>query len=107
MKLKKGDKVKIIKGKDVGKIGIINRTFPKNNTILIEGFNTYKKNKRPKKEGEKGQVVVLSRPFCSSKAILICPKCGKPTRIGFVIEIDKNNKKIKTRICKKCKAKLN
>jgi len=107
MKLKKGDKVKIIKGKDAGKTDTISPTCPKNNTIIIEGLNTYKKNRKPRKEGEKGQIVVLSRPFCSSKAMLICPKCGKPTRIGFIIETDKNNKKVKIRICHKCKAKLN
>jgi len=106
MKLKKGDKIKMIRGKDNGKTGVIARIFPKKETILVDGLNTYKKNKKPKKEGEKGQVVVLSRPFAPSKAMLVCPKCGKATRVGYVIETNKDGKKVKTRICKKCNAKI-
>jgi large subunit ribosomal protein L24 len=106
MKLKKGDKIKMIRGKDLGKTGIITRTFPKDDTILVDDMNTYKKNRKPKKQGEKGQIVVLSRPFVCSKAMLICPKCGKPTRVGFIIEINKDGKKVKTRTCKKCNAKI-
>jgi len=106
MKLKKGDKIKMIRGKDIGKTGVITHTFPKKETILVDGMNTYKKSKKPKKEGEKGQVVVLSRPFPPSKAMLICPKCGKATRVGCIIETNKEGKKVKTRICKKCNAKI-
>ncbi len=106
MKLKKGDKIKMIRGKDNGKTGVITRTFPKDGTVLVDGLNTYKKNRKPKKQGEKGQVVILSRPFAVSKAMLLCPKCGKATRVGFSIELGKDGKKDKKRVCKKCNSKI-
>ena len=111
MKLHKGDTVKIIKGKDSGKTGkIIRVLFSKGgsasggsdkNKIVVEGLNVFKKHARPKKQGEKGEVVRVSRPLHASNAMIICGSCKKPTRIGVKIE-EKN----KFRICKKCKAKL-
>ncbi len=106
MKIKKGDKVKVIKGKDRGKTGIVSRSFPKENKVLIEGINTYKKHRKPRKEGEKGEILVLSKAIAASNVMLLCPKCGKPTRVGFIIEKNKNNKEIKQRVCKKCQAKI-
>ncbi len=106
MKIKKGDKVKVIKGKDRGKTGIVSRSFPKENKVLIEGINTYKKHRKPRKEGEKGEILVLSKAIAASNVMLLCPKCGKPTRVGFIIEKNKSNKEIKQRVCKKCQAKI-
>lgn len=101
MKLKKGDQILIIKGKDRGKKAKILRGFPKDHKILADGINIKKVHKRPKKEGEKGQVVEIPFSFPSSKVKLICPKCGKPVTIGYQIVDGK-----KKRICKKCKAEL-
>lgn len=97
MKIKKDDKVLIVKGKDKGKIGTVLRTFPREVKILVEGVNIKKKFVRPKREGEKGKIVEVAKPFPISKAKLICPKCGKPARVGFKIIGDK-----KYRYCKKC-----
>jgi len=97
MKIKKGDTVLIIAGKYRGKKGKVLKTFPKEKKILVEGVNLIKKHQRPKKTGEKGQIVELRKPIDISNTKLICPKCAKPTRIGYKIIEGK-----KYRICKKC-----
>ena len=101
MKLHKGDTVKIIKGKDSGKTGKIIRVLSDRNKIVVEGLNTFKKHVRPKKQGEKGEVVLVSRPLYASNVKILCGSCKKPTRIGAKIE-EKN----KFRICRKCGAKI-
>lgn len=98
MKIKKGDTILVVKGKDKGKKGKVLRTFPKEMKVLVEGVNIVKKHQRPRREGEKGQILQISKPIFISKVKLICPKCSKPTRVGFKIE-----NKIKKRYCKKCK----
>jgi len=98
MRIKKGDIVLIVKGKDRGKKGKVLRTFPKKMKILVEGVNLIKKHQRPKKEGEKGQITQISVPIFVSKAKLICPKCSKPIKVGYRIEGEK-----KYRFCRKCK----
>ncbi len=97
MKLKKGDKVKILSGKDKNREGKILNVFPLVNKILVEGINLRKKHRRARKEGEKGSIISFPAPFDASKAMLICSKCGKPTRIGARQEGSE-----KLRICKKC-----
>jgi large subunit ribosomal protein L24 len=98
MKVKKGDNVLIIAGKDKGRTAKIIRSFPRDLKVLVEGINLKKKHVRPKKEGEKGQVVDIPAPLDISNVKIICPKCGKATRIGY-----KTEKDVKNRICKKCK----
>ena len=97
MKIKKSDMVIIISGKDRGKKGKVLNVFPKERKLLVEGANIRKRHVRPKKSGEKGQIVESPIPFFASNVKLICPKCGKPTRVGYKIV----NKK-KHRACKKC-----
>lgn len=101
MKIKKGDNVLIIAGKDKGKKSKVLKSFPSKGLILVEGVNIKKTHKRPKKQGEKGQIVEVSFPINISKAQVLCSKCNKPTRIGYKIEADS-----KIRICKKCKAEI-
>ena len=98
MKLKKGDNVLITAGKDKGRTGKIMKSFPKDLKVLVEGINLKKKHVRPKKEGEKGQVVDIPAPLDISNIKIICPKCGKATRIGY-----KTEGEVKNRICKKCR----
>lgn len=101
MKLKKGDNVLIISGKDKGKTGKILKSFPKKGQVLVEGANIKKKHVKPKREGEKGQLIKVSAALDVSNAKFICPKCGKATRVGYKIN---NGKKL--RICKKCKSEV-
>ena len=98
MKVKKGDSVLIIAGKDKGRTGKIMKSLPKELKVLVEGINLKKKHVRPKKEGEKGQVVEIPAAMNVSNVKVICPKCGKATRVGYAMEKD-----VKNRICKKCK----
>ncbi len=102
MKLKKGDKVLIISGKDKNKTGKITRVFPVFSKIIVEDVNVRKKRTRPKKEGQKGQVVQVAMPIDISNAKLICSRCEKTARVGY--KLLENDKKI--RICKKCKGEI-
>ena len=97
MKIKKGDQVKILSGKDRGKQGKVLRVMPKEDKVVVENINIRKKHVRPRREGEKGQIVEIPAPLHISNVALICTKCGKPTRAGFRFE---ENKKV--RYCKKC-----
>ncbi|MBI4101434.1 MAG: 50S ribosomal protein L24 [Candidatus Nealsonbacteria bacterium] len=97
MRIKKGDTVLIISGKDRGKKGKVLTSFPKASRILVEGINLRKKHQKPRKAGEKGQVVEMPSPIYVSSAEIVCPKCGKAVRIGARMEGGK-----KFRICKKC-----
>jgi len=98
MKIKKGDTVLIMSGKDRGKKGKAIRVFPEEKLILVEGINLRKKHQRPKKSGEKGQIILIPGPVSVSSMKLMCPQCGKATRVGYQI-----SGKNKIRICKKCK----
>ena len=100
MKIKKSDKVRILSGKDKGKVGPITKVLSKSGKIIVEGINMLNKHQRPRKEGEKGTKVQFAAPILISKVIVICPKCGKDTRVGFTIP--ESGKKM--RQCKKCKA---
>lgn len=101
MKIKKDDQVLIISGKDRGRKGKVIQAFPKERKIMVEGVNLRKKHVRPKRQGEKGQIVTIPGPFDVSNAKLICSKCGKATRAGYKIE-----EKRKCRICKECGAEI-
>lgn len=99
VKIRKGDIIRIIAGKDKGKSGKILKVFPQKGKILIEGLNLYKKHVRPKRRGEKGEVVLVPRPLDVSNAMLICVTCHQATRIGYRLE-GKN----KVRFCRRCEA---
>lgn len=101
LKIKKNDTVKIIAGKDLGKSGKVLKSIPKNGRVLVEGINLYKKNVRPKNANEKGQTISVPRSIHISNLQIICPSCGKSSRIGFrVVE------NTKERFCKKCLTKI-
>ena len=101
MKIKKGDNVLVLAGNDKGKAAKILKAFPKERKILVEGVNLKKRHVKPRKEGEQGQVIPVPMPLDISNVKIICPKCGKPTRIGYKIEKDR-----KFRVCKKCSSEI-
>lgn len=101
MKIKKGDKIKVISGKDKGREGVVERVYTKANKILIPGVNIYKKHIKKNEKMPQGGTVEVPRPLDVAKIVLICPKCKKTTRVGY--ELAKNKK---YRICKKCKSKI-
>lgn len=98
MKIKKNDTILVISGKDRGKKGRVVQVFPGNNKIIVEGVNIQKKHRRPKRGGEKGQIMEISVPIDASNVKIFCSKCGKATRVGRGTEGEE-----KVRICKKCR----
>lgn len=106
MKIKKGDKVKVLTGKDKGKTGKVLQVFPSRNRASVEGLNLLIKHLRPRRQGEKGQRIEFPAPIHLSNLMLVCPKCGKPTRVGYKYIETKTGEKTrrrKVRICRKCK----
>ncbi|OWK27208.1 MAG: 50S ribosomal protein L24 [Parcubacteria group bacterium GW2011_GWA2_38_13b] len=101
MKLKKGDNVLIISGKDKGKKGKILHALPNEKRIMVEGVFIMKKHVRPRRQGEKGQRLEIPGYIDISNAKLVCSKCGKAVRVGYKIMGDK-----KYRICKKCSQEI-
>ncbi len=101
MKIKKGDKVAVIKGKDKGKTGTVEKAMPKTGKIIITGVNVYKKSAKPSQKHPKGGIINLSVPISAANAMVVCPKCSKSTRVAY--KITQNNK---IRICKKCQESL-
>lgn len=102
MKVKKGDKVLIIKGKDRGKSGKIARAFPAKFSVVIEGLNLRKKTIKPRRGDEKGRIVSVAWPMRVENIMIVCNACGKPTRVGY--RLADGGKKI--RYCKKCEATI-
>ena len=101
MRIKKGDTVKILAGNDKGKTGEVLEVIPKTEKIIVKGVNIRKKHVKPRKQGEEGGIIPVECAIHSSKANVICPKCGKITRVEYKLEKDE-----KVRVCKKCGANL-
>ena len=97
MKIKKGDTVKVLSGNDKGKTGEVLEVIPKTQKIIVKGINIRKKHIKPRKQGEEGGIIPSEFSIHSSKVAVVCPKCGKATRIGYSVEKDE-----KVRVCKKC-----
>lgn len=97
-KIKKNDEVLILSGKDRGKRGKVTRIFAKEDKALVGGLNLYKRHLKRKSEKEQSQIVTIEKPLDISRVMVICPHCGRPTRVGFGLDNVK-----KQRICKKCK----
>lgn len=101
-KIKKGDKVKMLSGKDRGKQGKVLRVLRDAGKLTVEGLNIKIKHARAKKSGETGQKIEIPGAVDISKVGIVCPKCHKITRIGFQIAKDAEKGQRKIRICKKC-----
>ena len=109
-RIKKGDKVVVISGKDKGFTGEVMSVAKEKELITVDGANLMKKHIRSPKKGEKGQRVEMPAPMHISKVMLFCDDCKKGVRVGVKIEADEKEgkdktagKKVKQRICKKCK----
>jgi large subunit ribosomal protein L24 len=97
LKIKKGDEVKVLAGKDKGRTGKVLDVHPKDRRVVVEGINIHTRFSRPKSQGDKGQRLELPAPMDVSKVILICPHCGKPTRVGHEL-----NDQGSFRKCRQC-----
>ena len=96
-KLKKGDEVIVTAGKDLGKRGKIEKIYKSRGSVLLPSLNIFKKHLKKKDEKNPGGIVDVPKPLTIANIALVCPKCSKPTRVGFMIK-----RKQKIRICKKC-----
>ena len=101
MNIRKDDTVVVLSGKDKGKQGKILVSDPKAAKVIVEGVNVATKHQKPRKQGEEGGIIKVETPIYASKVQLVCPKCGKATRVGHKVEGDK-----KVRVCKKCGAEI-
>lgn len=97
MSIKKGDKVEVLSGKDRGKQGLVLRAIPKAGKVVVEGVAIVKKAVKPTQANQQGGIVSQEAAIDASNVNLVCPECGKRTRVGH--EKDGKNK---LRICKKC-----
>lgn len=101
LKIKKDDVVAVTSGKFRGKQGKILRTLPADNMVVVEGVNMVKRHRKPVTQRDPGGIVDVIKPLPAANVMLVCPSCGKSSRVGIVKE---GNKKM--RVCKKCNAKF-
>ena len=94
--VKKGDTVIVLSGKDKGKKGKVLAVSPAEQKVIVEGINMVTKHVKPRRMGEPGGIVKAEGAMYASKVQLVCPRCGKPTRIGHKILADGS----KVRMCK-------
>ena len=100
--VKSGDTVMVINGKDRGKTGKVLQVSPSEGKVIVEGINIVTKHVKPRKMGEPGGLIKAESALYADKVQLVCPKCGKPTRVGHQIGAKGN----KVRVCKKCSAQF-
>jgi len=100
-RIKIGDEVVVLSGKDKGKKGKVIEHIPKEDKIIVEGVGITKRHIRATRRGQESGIVEREAPIPSCKVMLICPRCGESTRIGVKIsQVDEEKEKL--RICKKC-----
>ena len=101
MKIRKGDNVKVLSGNDKGKTGEVLEVIPKTQKIVVKGVNVRKKHVKARKQGQESGIISIECAIHSSKVNVVCPKCGKATKVGYQIEKDE-----KVRVCRKCGTKI-
>ena len=101
MNIRKDDKVIVLSGKDKGKTGKVIVADPQGMKVIVEGVNVATKHQKPRKQGQDGGIIKVETPIYVSKVQLVCPKCGKGTRVAHKIADGK-----KVRVCKKCGAEI-
>ena len=101
MNIRRDDKVVVLSGKDKGKQGKVLVADPKAGKVIVEGVNTASKHQKPRKQGEEGGIIKMPTPIYACKVMVVCPKCGRPTRVAHKLDSGKS-----VRVCKKCGANL-
>ncbi len=98
LKIKKGDQVQVLTGKDRGAKGNVTRVLPAAGKVIVDGVNVAKKHQRATNATMQGGIIDKDMPIPVANVALVCTSCGKPTRVGYKIDGDGT----KVRICKKC-----
>ena len=97
MKLRKGDRVRVLTGKDRGKEGVVMRVLPSRNKVIVDGVNVAKRHQRPTKATMQGGIIDKDMPIPVANVAIVCPTCGKPTRVGFTVGADGTKQRIAKR----------
>jgi large subunit ribosomal protein L24 len=111
MKVRKGDVVRVLRGKDAGKEGRVLEALPKEGRVIVENVNIVKRHRRPRPiqnttglggaSMTPGGIIELAAPLPVSNVMIVCPVCGKPTRVGTKEKVVKD-KNVRVRVCKQC-----
>lgn len=104
-RIKKGDTVEIVAGKDLGERGQVKAVFPKENRVLVDGVNIVKRHQKARQQGNQqipAQILEKESPLDLSNVMLVCTSCEKRTRVGYRVNEDGR----KVRVCKKCNADI-
>ena len=102
MKIRKGDRVRVLAGKDRGKTGTVTFAYPARGKVVVDGLNIAKKHQKPTRSTMQGGIIDKEMPMPVSNVAIVCPSCGKPTRVGYRFEPDGT----KVRICRKCEGDI-
>ena len=102
MEIRKDDTVVVLSGKDKGKQGKVLAADPKGMKVTVAGVNVASKHRKPRNQQEEGGIIKMETPIYVSKGQLVCPKCGKATRVGHTVKADGK----RARVCKKCGAEV-
>jgi large subunit ribosomal protein L24 len=105
MKLKKGDRVQVLQGKDRGKQGVILKVLPRDGKVIVEGINTAQRHTKARSATQQGGIVHKDMPIHASSVAVVSPGDGRPTRVGYRFE-DTGAGRNKVRICKRTGADL-
>jgi large subunit ribosomal protein L24 len=98
LKIRKGDRIRVLTGKDRGKEGEVMRAIPATRKVIVDGVNVARKHQRPTRATQQGGIIDRDMPVPVSNVALVCSSCGKPTRVGY--KIDASGQKV--RVCKRC-----
>jgi len=111
MKIRKGDLVQVLSGKDRGKQGRIIEADPRKGRVMVENLNLVKKHRKPRplKDSSRmgqtqiqpGGVVELTAPLPVSNVMVVCPTCNRPSRVGYEFRDDEKGRRVKVRVCKR------
>lgn len=98
MKIRKGDRVRVLTGKDRGREGNVTFAYPETGRVVVDGLNVAKRHQKPTKSTQQGGIIDKEMPMRVDNVAIVCPSCSKATRVGFRFDDDGT----KVRICRKC-----
>jgi len=101
VKIRKGDEVEVLSGKEIGRRGAVMRVLPRDNKVIVDRINVMKKHQKPTRATMQGGIIDKEMPLSASNVGIVCGKCDRPTRIGYRFDGGK-----KIRICRKCEGDL-